>query len=294
MSILINTNNMKINTTSPDKQAFTKVLINIAEKPKALYYIGKLPDSRPPTVAIVGTRRPTSYGKEVTYKLAYELAQKGIVVVSGLALGVDGIAHQAALDAGGVTLAVLASGVDNITPRSHIGLAKKIVESGGAIISEYEPGTEVRNFQFLVRNRIVSGLADAVIVTEAASRSGTLSTVSHALNQGKEVFVVPGNITSPMSTGCNALIKQGAQVVTDVSDILEVIAPDLLKPQTSLALGDNPLETKVIQLLQAGVRDGDELLAQAGVKAADFAEAITMLEINGVIRSLGGNMWTLR
>ncbi len=294
MSILINTINMKINTTTPEKQAFTKVLINLAEKPKALYYIGKLPESWSAAVAIVGTRRPTNYGKEVTYKLANDLAQKGVVIISGLALGIDGIAHQAALDAGGTTLAVLASGVDNVTPRSHIGLAKKIIEAGGAIISEYEPSSEARDFQFLARNRIVSGLADAVIVTEAASRSGTLATVSHALSQGKEVFVVPGNITSPMSAGCNALIKQGAQVLTAASDVLEVIAPGLLRPQTILPLGDNPLETKIIQLLQSGVRDGDTLLTETHADASDFAQALTMLEINGLIRSLGGNTWTLR
>ncbi len=294
MSILFNTKDMKINTITPDEAVFTKLLLDIAERPKALYFIGKLPEGRPPTVAIVGTRRPTSYGKEVTYKLAHELAQRGVVIVSGLALGIDSVAHQAALDAGGVTLAVLASGVDNITPRSHVGLAKKIVAAGGAIISEYEPGTDARDFQFLARNRIVSGLADAVIVTEAASRSGTLATVSHALNQGKDVFVVPGNITSPMSAGCNALIKQGAQVLTSADDALEVIAPTLLQPQTSLALGDNPLETKIIQLLQAGLRDGDELLARAEASASEFAQALTMLEINGIIRSLGGNTWTLR
>lgn len=230
----------------------------------------------------------------MTYKLAYELSEKGVVIVSGLALGIDSVAHQAALDAGGTTLAVLASGVDNVTPRSHIGLAKKIIAAGGAIISEYEPGTEARDFQFLARNRIVSGLADAVIVTEAASRSGTLATVSHALNQGKEVFVVPGNITSPMSAGCNALIKQGAQVLTDAKDVMEVIAPELLQPQTSLALGDNPTETKIIQLIQQGVRDGDELLAALAIDASEFAQSLTMLEINGIIRSLGGNMWTLR
>lgn len=144
------------------------------------------------------------------------------------------------------------------------------------------------------RNRIVSGLADAIIVTEAAIRSGTLSTAAHALAQGREVFVVPGNITSPLSAGCNNLIKQGAHPITCAEDVLEVIAPDLLQPQTILALGSNPLESKIIQLLQSGIRDGDELQSLSDINASEFAQTITMMEINGIIRGLGGNQWTLK
>jgi len=132
------------------------------------------------------------------------------------------------------TLAVLANGVDTIYPATHKSLADDIIKHDGAIISEYEPGTLAQQYQFLERNRIVSGLSDAVIVTEAAIRSGTLSTVTHALEQGREVFVVPGNITSPLSAGCNALIKQGAHPITCAQDVLEIVAPDLLKPQQML------------------------------------------------------------
>jgi DNA processing protein len=191
-------------------------------------------------------------------------------------------------------LAVLANSVDIIYPATHKGLSTDIINSGGAIISEYEPVTEARDFQFLDRNRIVSGLSDAVIVTEAAARSGTLSTVMHALNQGREVFVVPGNITSPLSAGCNNLIKQGAHPITCAEDVIEIIAPDLLRPQTSLALGTNPIESKIIELLQSGVRDGDELLTMAGTTVPEFSTAMTMLEISGTIRPLGGNQWTLK
>lgn len=162
------------------------------------------------------------------------------------------------------------------------------------MISEYEPITEARDFQFLERNRIVSGLSDAVIVTEAASRSGTLSTVMHALEQGREVFVVPGNITSPMSAGCNNLIKQGAHPITCAQDVLEIIAPDLLQPQTSLALGSNPQESKIISLLQSGIRDGDELQLLSELDASEFSMTLTTMEISGTIRALGGNQWTLR
>lgn len=266
----------------------------IANNPKKLYFIGQLPETRMPTVAIVGTRKPTAYGKEITYQLASNLASRGIVIVSGLALGIDGIAHQAALDAGGITIAVLANGVDIIYPATNRRLADDIIAKGGAIISEYEPGIRARDYQFLERNRIVSGLSDAVVVTEAAIRSGTMSTVTHALDQGREVFVVPGNITSPLSAGCNNLIKQGAHPVTCAEDIIEIIAPNLLQTQILLPLGSTPIESKIIELLQSGIRNGDELQNLANIKTSEFSQAITMMEISGIIRALGGNQWTLK
>jgi len=285
---------MKINRISPDTSEYLQIVTHIAKVPEKLHFIGKLPTTRLPSVAIVGTRKPTAYGKEVTHQLAYELARRGVVIISGLALGVDGLAHQAALEARGTTIAVLANGLPDISPATHKSLAEKIVASGGAIMSEYEPETPARSYQFLERNRLVSGLADAVIITEAASKSGTLNTAMHALEQGKEVFVVPGNITSPMSSGCNALLKQGATPITSFEDVLAVIAPDLLQPQASLALGDSAAETTIITLLQSGIRDGEELQRQSGIEASEFATALTMLELAGTIRSLGANQWTLR
>lgn len=285
---------MKINQTSPDNQEYLKILSSIAKPPKKLNYIGTLPSKRRPTVAIVGTRKPTPYGKEVTTKIASELAARGIVIVSGLALGVDGLAHKAALEAGGTTLAVLGCGLPRIYPTAHQQLAKTIVEKGGAIISEYDKDELARPHYFLERNRIVSGLADAIIITEAASRSGTLNTAAHALEQGKEIFVVPGNITSAMSLGCNSLLKQGATPLISSDDVLEVIAPELLKPQTSLALGNTPIEQKVIEAMQSGIRDGDEIQKSLEISATELSTALTMLEINGVIRNLGANQWTLR
>ena len=294
MSILFDTNSMKINSISPLKHKYLQIINTIAKCPKKLYFIGELPDSRMPTVAIVGTRKPTAYGREVTYQLAYDLAKQGIVVISGLALGVDGIVHRAALDAGGTTIAILANGLDTIYPASHRALATGILKAGGAIVSEYEPGILPRDFQFLARNRIVSGLSDAVIVTEAARRSGTLATVNHALEQGREVFAVPGNITSPLSVGCNVLIKQGATPITSAEDVIEIIAPDLLESQQSLALGNSPLETKIIQLIQSGIRDGDQLLEQSEANISEFSQTLSMMEITGTVRALGGNQWTLR
>lgn len=285
---------MKINCISPQDNNYTSLLSNIVKPPKSLYYIGILPDERLPTVAIVGSRKPTKYGNEVTERFARELAQRGVVIISGLAIGVDGIAHTAALEAKGLTLAVLGNGLPDIYPSTHAELAKRIVDQGGAIVTEYEEGRPVMSHQFLERNRIVSGLADAILITEAAARSGTLNTAAHALEQGKEVFVVPGNITSPMSVGCNQLLKQGARVATSVDDILEVIAPNLLSAQQSLALGNTPLETSVLEQLKSGVRDGDEIQAIIGCTATDLSVALTMLELAGTIRALGGNQWTIR
>jgi DNA processing protein len=294
MSIHFEIKLMKINRISPQNSKYLQIVCDIAKCPEKFYFIGELPEKRRPTVAIVGTRKPTAYGREVTYQLAYDLAKRGVIIISGLALGTDGIAHQAALEAGGTTIAVLANGVDIIYPATHKNLADNILKSGGAIISEYEPGTEARDFQFVQRNRIVSGLSDAIIITEAAIKSGTMSTAAHALEQGREVFVVPGNITSPLSAGCNKLIKQGANPITCAEDVLEIIAPDLLKSQNMLPLGANALETQIISLLQSGIRDGDELQAQSGADISEFSQTITMMEISGNIRALGGNQWTLK
>ena len=230
----------------------------------------------------------------MTHRLAYDLASRGVIVVSGLALGVDGIAHRAALEAGGTTLAVLANSLPKIYPATHRDLAKDIIAKGGAIISEHQDNESPRGYDFLARNRIVSGLADAIIITEAASRSGTLNTAAHALEQGREVFVVPGNITSPLSAGCNALLKQGATPITCADDILQVIAPHTPDKQTLLPLGNTPDETTILRLLADGMRNGDEIQQKTGIAAADFSMALTMLEMNGAIRPLGGNQWTLR
>jgi DNA processing protein len=285
---------MKINALSPDTNEFTKILSTIAKPPKKLHYIGTLPDIRRPAVAIVGTRRPSPYGKEVTRRLSYDLASRGIIIISGLALGVDAIAHTAALEAGGTTIAILGNGLPNVQPTSNRQLGENIVAQGGAIISEYDDGEEARPYYFLERNRLVAGLADAIIITEAATRSGTLNTAAHALDQGKEIFVVPGNITSPLSAGCNALIKQGANVVTDYQDVLDSIAPSLIHETAPLALGQNELESAIIQLLSQGMRDGEVIQQSLKASTTDFNTALTMLELAGVIKALGNNQWMLR
>ncbi len=287
---------MKINQLSPDEHIFLQRLSYIDDSPKSLCYIGSLPENNPPVVAIVGTRKPTRYGTEVTGRLAYDLAKKGVVIISGLALGVDALAHKAALEAKGVTVGVVVNPLPDISPKTNLGLARNIVANKGAIVSEWREGDNVAigKWSFLRRNRLVSGLADAVIVTEAAARSGSLNTVAHALTQGREVFAVPGNITSPMSEGCNLLLKQGAHPTTCANDVLEIIAPNLLETTSRpLLIGDTPAETTILKLLQKGLQNGEDIQQQSELSAADFATAMTMLEINGLIKPLGANHWTL-
>lgn len=285
----------KINEIRPLEQNYLKVLECVDDLSKKLYYMGTLPLERRPSVAIVGSRKPTPYGREVTIALASELARRGVVIISGLALGVDAITHQAALDAGGTTIAVQANGLHKLTPSSNRLLGERIVKQGGAVISEYETGIEARAHQFLERNRIVSGLSDAVIVTEAASRSGTLNTAGHALAQGKYVFAVPGNITSPMSAGCNLLLARGAAPALSAEAILDIIAPNSTTSdkQRPLPLGSTPLEQAIIDALAQGERDGDAILAHTKASPTEFNTALTMLEINGIITPLGANHWTL-
>ncbi len=296
----------KINKIVPLETKFTEGLESIAVKPKMLFCYGKIPENmvdgnlteRPKSVAIVGARRNTKYGEEIAYKLAYELARRGVVIVSGLAYGIDSIAHRAALDAGGRTVAILGTPIDEIYPRAHVGLAEEIVEKGGAIMSEYGPGEYHHpKAAFLARNRLISGVSDAVVVIEAAERSGTLNTAMHALDQGKDLFAVPGDITKLTSVGCNKLIRQGAIPYTSVDDVLEVLFPAQIvkkKPQQMVILGDSEDETKIMRLIAEGVNNGEEIVEKLKMTSQIFNQAISMLEIKGMVRSLGANRWMLR
>lgn len=289
---------MEINRITPDEHIFSQRLEHIANPPKSLCYMGKLPEASAPVVSIVGSRKPSAYGKEITERLATDLAKAGCVIVSGLALGVDCIAQKAAIEAGGTVVAVVPNELPDISPRTNYQLAMSIIERGGAVVSEWMKGDNkiVNRWSFLERNRLVSGLADGIIITEAAERSGTLNTASHALNQGRDLFVVPGNITSPLSAGCNTLLKQGAYLVTDADDVLSIIAPEKLQKNNDqeLAASATIEEAIIIKLISEGLRDGDEIQQKSGLSASDFATALTMLEINGVIKPLGANNWTLR
>ena len=198
-----------IKKISPLDNEFLRCTTVIDKPASCLWYMGKIPVVQP-TVAVVGSRKPTSYGQAVSQQIVSELARHSVIIVSGLAIGHDSIAHKTCLEAGGTTVAVIGNGLNDIHPHSNQQLATEIINNDGAIISEYPPDEPVYPSHFLERNRLISALADIVVIIEAGERSGTLNTASHALSQGKDVMAVPGNITSPLSRGCNRLIAQGA------------------------------------------------------------------------------------
>lgn len=283
----------KINTIASDDLLDNQMSWSIAKLPKSLYLLGSLPPQAP-RIAIIGTRKPTIYGQEVTYKLAFDLAAKGVVVISGLALGTDAIAHRAALDAGGITIAIMAGGLDSVHPRSNAGLARRILANRGALMSEYPPGQTPYPGNFIARNRIVAALADGVLVVEAATKSGTMHTAGFALDYGKPVMAVPGAITNSMSSGTNNLIVTGARLIRHAADVLDEIgvsAPSAA--QAVLPFGSTPQEAVIIKLIAQGLRDGEEIQKISQLPPAAFSQALTMLEINGVVRALGGNQWAL-
>jgi DNA processing protein len=286
---------MEVKEITGSTSVVPKRLRNISQPPVRLFSAGAVLEAllERPCVTIVGSRKVSAYGKAVTAMLAGELARSGVVVISGLAIGVDSIAHRAALDAGGLTIAVLPSSLEHIYPASHQGLARQIVAQGGGLVTEYAAGEITYKDHFIARNRIASGLGDALLITEAAEKSGTLHTANFALEQGKPVLAVPGNITSPTSAGTNNLIKTGATPVTSVDDIFHVlgIAPAALKQTRTSA---NPHEQTLLSLLQAGVSDGAELLVRSQLSASLFSQTLTMLEIRGHIRALGNNHWGLQ
>ena len=288
---------MKINKIALSDSEYLTPLTMIDQPPKNITVLGTLPGQRLSTVAVIGTRKPTAYGTEVTEAFARALAQRGVVIISGLALGVDAIAHRAALDAGGTTIGVVANALPDIYPVTNRQLGTQMIEKGGAVISEHGPEDhyQVGKWSFLERNRIVAGLSDAILITEASASSGTINTASHALTQGKDVFVIPGNITSPSSAGCNNLIKQGATPVTTPDDILDILLPRPKKSsQSALPFGDTPLENDIIALIHSGVRDGDMIQQQLDIPVHELNAALTMMELRGITASLGANQWTLR
>lgn len=282
----------KLTLTSAE---FPDSLRHIPSPPKQLYVLGDMQTLlQAPRVAVVGSRKISPYGRAITDSLAGELAGKGIVVVSGLALGVDAVAHRAALDAGGKTLAVLPTSLDNIYPSSHRDLAKKILAGGGALVSEYDSGMPGLKKNFIERNRLVSGLSDAVLITEAAQKSGTLHTANFALEQGRTVMAVPGNITSSGSEGTNNLIKSGALPVTEASDIFEALHLTPKDLQRQLPLGTNAAEQAILDHMQVGISDATALMQATGMTPAEFSRTLTMLEITGRITPLGAGQWRIR
>ena len=274
---------------SPD---YPELLAQIDQPPPVLYQSGRMTAADLWAVAIVGTRRVSSYGRQVAQELAAALAHNGVTVVSGLARGVDTIAHRAALQAGGRTLAVLGSGIDRIYPPENRQLAREIRLSG-AVISDYGPGTPPYGINFPPRNRIISGLSQVAVIVEAGRKSGALITANFAADQGRDVFAVPGRIHAPQSQGTHWLLGQGAAVYTKPDDVLEQL--DLTRAQADHEIRRNtplepkdPMERQLMAVIDHDPVHVDEISARAGLQPAEVSAALTLLELKGMVRQIGG------
>ncbi len=260
--------------------AFPPLLAAIHDPPPQLYLRGSAGAEALAghAVAVVGARSCSSYGRSVARSLARDLAAAGLVVVSGMARGIDGEAHRGALDAGGATVAVLGCGIDRDYPAAHAELARRICETGGVVISEYEPGVEPAPWRFPARNRIIAGLCGATVVIEARERSGALITADFALEEGREVLAVPGEITSTLSAGTNALLRLGATPVTGAADVLEAYG---LEPAARAAVTVGTVAAALLTRLGEGAFTADELVRAAAVETGEGAAALIELELAG-------------
>ena len=283
----------EIKTININDENYPKLLKEIKDTPEVLYYRGEL-KLEENCFAVVGTRMCSPYGKQVALEIAGDLAEVGLTIVSGMAPGIDSFVHQAAIERNRRTIAVLGTGVDekSIYPQSNLKLAKKILETGGCLISEYPPGTPGSKFTFPNRNRIISGLSLGVLVVEAKQKSGALITAHHAFEQKRKVFAIPGSIHSLNSKGCHYLIKKGAKLVENANDILkELNLPELTSP--GLVRGENEEENLILGVLKEEALDVDKIIEKTNLPASKVASTLAILEIKGKVRNLGGNIYAI-
>ncbi|MBX4190903.1 DNA-processing protein DprA [Candidatus Saccharibacteria bacterium] len=286
---------MNVNKLTVTDADYPEVLREIFDPPQVIYWAGQPLDSwlNQPKVAIVGSRKFSPYGKHVTERLVTDLARAGVVIISGLAYGIDITAHKTALATGGTAVAVLPSSLDQIYPAAHFSIASQITKQG-SLITEYPPGSGIAyKSNFIARNRIISGLADAVLIPEAALKSGSLHTARFALEQGKTVMAVPGNITSPGSEGCNNLIKSGALPATSVEDIFFALKIQPSKAEARIKFTGTEIETAIYKLIMDGVKDQEDLITATAIDSPTLSSTLTMLEISGHIRPTGGGSWVI-
>jgi DNA processing protein len=265
------------------ERGYPRLLAEIPDPPARLWVRGEasLDVLDRAAVAIVGARACSGYGRTVARSLATESARAGAVVVSGMARGIDGEAHRGALAVSGTTVAVLGCGVDRDYPAAHAELARAIVAAGGLVVSEYEPGVEPAPWRFPARNRVIAGLARATVVVEARERSGALITADFALEDGREVLAVPGEITSSLSCGTNALLRLGATPATCAADVLESLG--LEQQRVVRPVADEPLAAGVLGALATGSKTADELSRSTGLAASELAAALALLELAGAV-----------
>ncbi len=271
-----------------DDDDYPRLLRHIPVPPPVLYVRGTLLPTDELAIGVVGTRRATGYGTDMTARISRGLAVAGVTVVSGLALGIDTIAHRVSLDAGGRTIAVFGCGLDTIYPPRNRILAEQIVEQG-ALVSEYPLGTKPDARNFPVRNRIISGLARGVVVIEAPSRSGALITTSFAADQGRDVFAVPGSALSAASAGCHELIRSGAMLVTTAEQILDHLDVARVEVQTQarLLLPETPSERLLYGIVGAEPRHVNELSIESGLPIHEASGTLLALELKGLVRQSG-------
>ena len=280
--------------------SFPPALLEIADPPLMLYVLGDLAAlGHPQKLAVVGSRNPTPQGQVNARQFATAMGEAGLCIVSGLALGVDGAAHEGALAAGAPTLAIVGTGLDRVYPKRHLDLAHRIAAQGGALISEYPLGTPPLPAHFPQRNRIIAGLAQGTLVVEAAVQSGSLITARLAAEQGRDVFAIPGSIHAPQSKGCHALIRQGAKLVESAQDILEDLqwgssGPARRNPAGTNEAGEEPTEEEESSLLAALGHDPvslDALQARTGLPTPDLQAQLLDLELDGHIARLPGGLF---
>ena len=271
-----------------DDSDYPENLRQIALAPPVIFAQGELQEEDQLAVALVGTRQASAYGREVARTLGSELAHNGITVVSGLALGIDAIAHEAALEAGGRTLAVLGSGVDQIYPAQNRKMALAMIQQG-ALLSEYPLGTRPEAGNFPPRNRIISGLSLAIVVVEAGQRSGALITAKFAAEQGRDVFAVPGSILQPSSAGCNALIQDGAMPLLSVNDLLEQLQVEraVVQREARQTIPADPTERSLLEHLSSEPLHLDEIVRISAMPAAQVSGLLAMMELKGLVRQSG-------
>ncbi len=270
---------------------YPEKLKNIADPPLVLYTRGDVSLLNKKSISIVGTRKPTTYGKIVTEKFTKELSSAGLVTVSGLAYGIDTCVANATLAAGGKTIAVLAGGLDSIYPSQNKGLADKIVESGGLLISEYKIKTKPLQYAFIERNRIVSGLGLGTLIVEAGKTSGTMATARHALEQGRELFVVPGNIYSPESEGTNTLIDEMPETFTICPERILYRLNIKKKERRETKVQVDMLENDILDVLSSGELSFDELADKTGLKPAELSAKLIKLEMFGLVKKGPSNTY---
>ncbi len=285
--------NPKINTVKITDAEYPSLLKEIPNAPEMFYLLGELPKDDIIKVAIVGTRKAGAAGRRFAKELAQKLTELGVIIVSGLAMGIDTAAHEGAVLAGGKTIAVLANGLDTIYPAQNENLAEKILEFGGAIISEYKPGTPSFQNQFLERNRIVSGLSIATIVIEAPERSGSIVTARLAAEQGRDVFVVPGSIDNPNHRGSHQLIRDGARLVASIDDILEDLNINqnvkIKNQNNNLKLKNNIKDENQLLIYKTLQESGnpltiDEIIEITKLKTHIANQSVAFLIISGIIK----------